>query len=114
MSTLEKAIALQSVVVEFACSNPNCLRQIADEEANTVIALDAERLFRFRLLRLSERAHWLLLTIHHVVFDGWSANVLLADLSALYNSLRGRGPLENAALDAHIDTVLPPALFTTP
>src|SRR5262245_47750899 len=37
-------------------------------------------LFRVRLIQLAEDAHLLRLTIHHIVFDGWSMNLLLDEL----------------------------------
>ncbi|MBW4953650.1 condensation domain-containing protein, partial [Klebsiella pneumoniae] len=40
-------------------------------------------LFRVKLLRLSEVRHVCICTMHHVVSDGWSTEVLLDDLSAL-------------------------------
>jgi amino acid adenylation domain-containing protein len=43
-------------------------------------------LIRSMLLRLSEEEHVLLLTMHHVVFDGWSEGVLFHELSVLYES----------------------------
>jgi amino acid adenylation domain-containing protein len=48
-------------------------------------------LLRLCLLRLGEREHWLLATLHHIVFDGWSTGVLLRELAALYTAfLAGR------------------------
>ena len=41
-------------------------------------------LFRTALLRLEPAAHRLLLSIHHIVSDGWSMGVLFRDLGALY------------------------------
>ena len=43
-------------------------------------------LFRVKLLRLSEVRHVCICTMHHVVSDGWSTEVLLDDLSALYDA----------------------------
>ena len=43
-------------------------------------------LLRARLLRLAEKEHVLLLTLHHIVSDGWSMGVLMRDLSALYGA----------------------------
>ncbi|MFF8021487.1 amino acid adenylation domain-containing protein [Streptomyces sp. NPDC007896] len=58
--------------------------RLAREEAQRPFDLATGPLFRARLLRLAEdRAH-LLLTMHHAVFDGWSVNVLVRDLGALY------------------------------
>ncbi|RKH92751.1 amino acid adenylation domain-containing protein, partial [Corallococcus praedator] len=41
-------------------------------------------LLRVTLLRTGERTHLLLLTMHHIVSDGWSAGVLVRELVALY------------------------------
>ncbi len=39
-----------------------------------------------RLLRLGPAEHILLLTVHHILTDAWSANVLFAELAALYEA----------------------------
>jgi amino acid adenylation domain-containing protein len=41
-------------------------------------------LMRSRLIRLGEREHVFLITLHHIAFDGWSEEVLRRELSALY------------------------------
>ncbi|HEX8245846.1 MAG TPA: condensation domain-containing protein, partial [Longimicrobium sp.] len=46
--------------------------------------------FRALLLRTGDEEHVLLLTFHHIVSDGWSIQLLLRELSALYNAF-GRG-----------------------
>lgn len=54
------------------------------KESQFVFDLSSGPLFRARLLRLSMDEHVLLLTMHHIVSDGWSMGVLLRDLCALY------------------------------
>ncbi|GAB2444441.1 non-ribosomal peptide synthase/polyketide synthase [Streptomyces incanus] len=50
-------------------------------------------LLRALLLRESPDAHVLLLTVHHIVTDGWSMGVLLEELCAAYDALaRGARP----------------------
>ena len=39
------------------------------------------------LLRLAEDQHILLLSTHHIVFDGWSELILLEELAAHYRAL---------------------------
>ena len=39
---------------------------------------------RVTLVRLDPTAHVLLLTLHHIVADGWSMEVLLRDLDLVY------------------------------
>jgi len=45
-------------------------------------------LLRSHLAKLREDEHLLVLTIHHIVFDGWSLSVLMEDLFTLYEALR--------------------------
>jgi amino acid adenylation domain-containing protein len=49
-------------------------------------AFDLERgpLFRAALVRMSDDEHLLVITLHHVIADGWSIGVLWSELSALY------------------------------
>lgn len=41
-------------------------------------------LLRVRLFKLGKATHVLVLTLHHIIADGWSIGVLMRDLSALY------------------------------
>lgn len=71
-------------------------KHLATEEATRPFDLERGPLMRASLLRLGEEEHLLLLTFHHIVFDGWSSGVLLKELSAIYPALlEGRpSPLE--------------------
>ncbi|HEU4562947.1 MAG TPA: amino acid adenylation domain-containing protein, partial [Longimicrobium sp.] len=60
----------------------------AGEEARWPFDLSAGPLFRAALLRLGAEDHVLLLSMHHVVSDGWSMGVLFRELSALYEAYR--------------------------
>ncbi|WP_258566218.1 amino acid adenylation domain-containing protein [Streptomyces parvulus] len=51
-------------------------------------AMGAEPLVRARLIVMGPREHVLLLTIHHIIFDGWSRNILLRELGIVYSALR--------------------------
>ncbi|HJX29125.1 MAG TPA: amino acid adenylation domain-containing protein, partial [Thermoanaerobaculia bacterium] len=55
---------------------PGALRAAA-EEARRPFVLAAGRLLRASLLRLGEREHVLLLTLHHIIADGWSLAVFV-------------------------------------
>ncbi|MBW4933392.1 non-ribosomal peptide synthetase [Marinobacter sp. F4206] len=43
-------------------------------------------LFKVWLIRLDDQDHILFLMIHHLVFDGWSFDLLLKEMCALYNA----------------------------
>src|SRR5262249_24220157 len=53
---------------------------------------------RATLLRLGQEEHILVLSLHHIVSDGWSMEVLLRDLSMLYNAFCKRQPSPLAEL----------------
>jgi amino acid adenylation domain-containing protein len=61
-------------------------------EASRPFDLAAGPLFRAALLRTAPRDHRLLLAMHHIVSDGWSVDVLMGELSALYRALAAGEP----------------------
>ncbi|WP_229017593.1 non-ribosomal peptide synthetase [Xanthomonas translucens] len=68
-----------------ACSDPDAqARALADQEAGTPFDLDHDTLVRGRLLRLADDDHVLLITLHHLICDGWSMGLLVRELSTLY------------------------------
>ncbi len=73
--------------------------RLTAEEARAPFDLSTGPLIRGRLLRVSDDEHVLLITQHHIVSDGWSLNVLVREVAALYTAFsRGEGdplpPLE--------------------
>ncbi|HVR95945.1 MAG TPA: amino acid adenylation domain-containing protein, partial [Thermoanaerobaculia bacterium] len=58
--------------------------RLAREEALRPFDLARGPLLRLALVRLGERDHVLLMTMHHIVSDGWSMGVLLREIGALY------------------------------
>jgi amino acid adenylation domain-containing protein len=62
------------------------LREFLDAEAVAPFDLAAGPLLRLRLVRLAPAEHVLLVVVHHTVFDGWSAGVLVTELTALYRA----------------------------
>ncbi|CAA9371895.1 MAG: hypothetical protein AVDCRST_MAG68-5573, partial [uncultured Gemmatimonadetes bacterium] len=64
------------------------LRRIAAGETGAPFDLAAGPLIRGQLVRLDEHEHVLLVTMHHIVSDGWSMGVLVHELGALYGAFR--------------------------
>ncbi len=60
------------------------LARLAADELRRPLDLASGPLFRARLLRLAPRDHTLLLSIHHIVTDGWSNAILTSELATLY------------------------------
>jgi amino acid adenylation domain-containing protein len=68
-------------------------RQAVLDAATRPFELAAEAPFRATLVRLGARDHVLVLAMHHIVSDAWSAGILARDLRALYEArLAGGGP----------------------
>ncbi|PZO11325.1 MAG: non-ribosomal peptide synthetase [Leptolyngbya foveolarum] len=57
-------------------------------EAQQPFDLKQDRLLRVVVLKLTEAEHVVLLTMHHIVFDGWSVGVLIQELAELYQTWR--------------------------
>ncbi|MFO2466427.1 amino acid adenylation domain-containing protein, partial [Pseudomonas sp. 15FMM2] len=51
-----------------------------------------------RLLKLADQEHVLLLTLHHIVSDGWSMNVLIEEFCRFYDAHDGLTTLDMPAL----------------
>ncbi|MCL5996770.1 MAG: amino acid adenylation domain-containing protein, partial [Chloroflexi bacterium] len=66
--------------------------RLAREEARRPFDLMRGPLLRARLLRLAEDEHIALLTMHHIVSDGWSAGVLMREIARLYEAFSTRQP----------------------
>ncbi|RKH16116.1 non-ribosomal peptide synthetase, partial [Corallococcus sp. CA047B] len=62
------------------------LRSRVSAEALRPFDLSQGPLFRTKLLRLTETEHVLVLVMHHIVSDGWSMDVLVREVSALYSA----------------------------
>lgn len=85
---LDEAAVVALTVIEATAD------AVADLERDAALEpfdLTAAPLFRIALLRLAPDRHVLLLTAHHIVCDGWSMQVLLDDLEALYAAARDGG-----------------------
>ena len=66
-----------------------------EQKANRLLALSVERPFdltenvlRTTLLRLEPEEHILLIVIHHIAFDAWSAQLFIKEMSAFYRAKR--------------------------
>ena len=97
----QKSAVQESAVQESANQESADQKRVVQEKAAVIKAFvqketrhqfDLEKgpLFKATLLRFSESEHILCLNAHHIIFDGWSLDVLLQELATLYSaSVRG-------------------------
>src|SRR5450432_1117851 len=67
-------------------------QKLAFAEAHKPFDLERGPLVRAQLLRLAADEHILLLTLHHIIFDGWSRRILIRELDALYQAFGAGRP----------------------
>lgn len=68
------------------------LQRHVERAAKAPFDLSQGPLLRTKLLRLSDLEHVLVVTMHHIVSDGWSLGVFVRDLAASYSAAKAELP----------------------
>ncbi|MBT5232038.1 MAG: amino acid adenylation domain-containing protein, partial [Methylococcales bacterium] len=81
----------QTIPVEDISDQPDYLKEqqlknITEQYAALSFDLTKGPLLRAKLVMLSEQEHVVMLTMHHIVSDGWSVNVLVQEVSHAYQA----------------------------
>ncbi len=61
--------------------------KLAGEDARKPFDLSRGPLFRASLIILDENDHVILFTMHHIISDGWSVNIMIQEIATIYDSL---------------------------
>jgi amino acid adenylation domain-containing protein/non-ribosomal peptide synthase protein (TIGR01720 family) len=77
------------VILPVEDVNESELDNILNTESSRPFKLDTGPLFRLRLLRLNQEKHILMLTMHHIISDGWSIGILMREAAAAYSAIVG-------------------------
>src|ERR1700722_14738443 len=75
-------------VMDVSLAPEGVARRLAEEEARRPFDLGRGPVWRSSLLRLGETDHVLLLTMHHIASDGWSAGIMFSEFGVLYEAYR--------------------------
>ncbi len=72
------------------------VKRIIAENSNHSFDLATESLLKTSLIHLEAQSHLLVLTIHHIIADGWSMGIFIEELTTLYQaySLGRTSPLK--------------------
>ena len=86
-------------------SSDEIIHSRARHEYGRTFELDTGPLFRLKLLRLNERRHIFLFTVHHIAFDDWSASIFWRRLGEHYETFRqgNSPPVADPAAYGYID-----------
>jgi amino acid adenylation domain-containing protein len=76
----------------LSAGSAEAAQDLVDAAITAPFDLAAGPVARAALVRLAADDHVLALAVHHIACDGWSVDILLADLFALYEARRGGRP----------------------
>ncbi|MBV4530693.1 non-ribosomal peptide synthetase [Pseudomonas sp. SWRI107] len=62
------------------------LQQLADDQAHQPFDLERGPLLRACLVKAAEREHYFVLTLHHIVTEGWAMDIFARELGELYEA----------------------------
>ena len=92
------SLPLIDLAVLSASGQSRQVKGLAQEESQRTFDLATGPLLRVKLLRLTSDEHVVLLTMHHIISDGWSMGVLVRELGALYQTFSAGQPSPLAEL----------------
>ncbi|EPR66935.1 non-ribosomal peptide synthetase [Cyclobacterium qasimii] len=74
------------------------LPDIIQEQTDLPFDLTKEAMFRALLIRQSDAVNVLIMTFHHIAFDGWSVGLLMNELKSFYLQHKNQNKIEGAPL----------------
>lgn len=94
---IAQEFALDTVITNLSHLDPPTqatqIEYFSQQSVETPFDLEHGPLIWVRLIKLSDQDHVLLLTVHHIICDGWSIALMISDLAELYTAFKqGRIP----------------------
>lgn len=84
----DREIPLRTVDLTGSAEPQEAAEAVVREDSETPFDLADAPLGRAALIRLPQRRSWLVLTLHHIICDGWSIVVLSRELNEAYRAAR--------------------------
>lgn len=92
VATIAKQRNFPLTYVAASKVDPTTVQELMAEEASRPFNLAQDSLIRGRLLFLAPQDHLLMVTVHHIVSDGWSQNIFIRELSEFYQAYVEKRP----------------------
>lgn len=90
---LQKIVSLVNLEAIPEWERENVALKQAEDEVQKAFHLSEGPLFRSRVLQLEKHHHILVLSMHHIISDGWSLGIVLHELSVLYEARVANRPV---------------------
>ncbi len=90
VQVINQAVSLTLAVEDLRSLSESARTQeaqrLATKFAQQPFDLSSSPLLRVKLLRFAEKDYQLLVTLHHIIADGWSVSILVRELAVLYEA----------------------------
>ncbi|MBP5973791.1 amino acid adenylation domain-containing protein [Brasilonema sp. CT11] len=93
VQVISPSIALAIPIIDLQGLPAAELQQLVTKEVRQPFDLSSGSLWRITLLRLGCESYVLVLTMHHIITDGWSMGIFIQELSILYQTFTLGSPL---------------------
>ena len=77
---------IEQINLQTHSDQENAVKQAAIDAAKTSFDLSKDQLLRVTLLKLNDSNSIILFTVHHVIADAWSQEILIQELAAFYRA----------------------------
>ncbi|MDR0217662.1 MAG: amino acid adenylation domain-containing protein [Enterobacteriaceae bacterium] len=82
------SVSLPLVTIDASMLSEEALEQRLQQDSQQPFNLQQAPLLRFTLYRREDEQHYLMMVLHHIISDGWSAGIISRELTACYNARR--------------------------
>nr|WP_262880401.1 condensation domain-containing protein [Pseudomonas paralcaligenes] len=86
------ALEIQALGLPAGGARDSAVKALVESETRRPFDLEHGPLMRVKLLQLATDEHVLIMTLHHVVSDGWSMPILVDELVQVYQGLCNGSP----------------------
>lgn len=87
-------INIDLIQIDENCIKEETIHQISSQETRKPFDLSKGPLMRALLLKFDDQHHTLIITMHHIITDGWSLGIIIKEIATFYDYFANRKPIE--------------------